>query len=635
MTMYTKQKYDGWYNWGGGGEQLFPDAPVVNVIADYSGNSPSVSYTGDVSKMAVASNYFWGAAMDHVENNFAHNWTARADASYVFGANGLAGVIKSMDFGFRTDLRSATTRQSNWNWVGTSWQTWYIWTGASTANMLSWVGDITTQAPAAAELYKMNTFFGKEQPAMWFPKSSLEAKGGIALWNVFGPSQAGWAGSGTWAYPTWKPLAVGAGCTSGADYYCNAIYTNTAPGSTSQTAGINSPKEDTYAGYFQLNYGHDTFLGTDVPVDGNIGVRVVQTQDNSGPGYFLYPTISSSSCAVASADLLASCNFISGVGTTHVAGVSHTYTDILPSFNFRARLTDQVQLRGAFSQQIVRPDFAFMQNYTTLGYTFGSGLNLNNFAQCTIPGTGSLGPCLSGQGGNPNLKPLHANNYDVSIEWYFAPTGNLSFAMFHKDIANYFATGTKPETYTHNGVTQTFYVQRYYNGDKGRVEGFELAYQQFYDSLPGAWGGLGLQANYTKIYNSGGQNPSWNITSPAGSVLAADSTLPLEGMSNDSYNVAAMYEKYGISARLAYNWRSGFLMTTSAANLNQPVWQEKFGQIDASIFYTFFDHYKIGVQGVNLLKAKTFLDVGGSSYHPRYEWVDADRKLSVVLRASW
>jgi len=106
-------------------------------------------------------------------------------------------------------------------------------------------------------------------------------------------------------------------------------------------------------------------------------------------------------------------------------------------------------------------------------------------------------------------------------------------------------------------------------------------------------------------------------------------------MSNDSYNVAAMYEKYGISARLAYNWRSGFLMTTSAANLNEPVWQEKFGQIDGSIFYTILDHYKIGFQASNILKAKTFLDVGYKNYHPRYEWVDADRKLSVVLRASW
>ena len=206
--------------------------------------------------------------------------------------------------------------------------------------------------------------------------------------------------------------------------------------------------------------------------------------------------------------------------------------------------------------------------------------------------------------------------------------------MFHKDLSNYFMTGTVPVAFTHNGVTQTFAVTEYVNGGKGKVEGFEFGYQQFYDSLPGAWGGLGFAANYTKIYNSGGANPTVNLFESA-QLNNANIPLPLEGMSPDSYNLQLMYEKYGISGRLAYNWRSRFLLTTSAANVKQPVWSENYGQLDGSVFYSFMGHYKIGIQATNLMKQTTILDVGYSDFHPRYDWIETDRKISIILRANW
>ncbi|MDE2112560.1 MAG: TonB-dependent receptor [Alphaproteobacteria bacterium] len=639
MTMYTKLIHNTWHN-GTTWDLMYPNAPVVNVVNDFSGDTPTIGYTGDVAGMAVKSNYVWGAAMDHLENNYAHNYTARADMSYTFGENGAAGWLKSVNFGFRADLKQAVTRQSNWNWVGTSFQTWYVWTGLSDAALLSDVGNIATQGSTAAqnatELYKMSSFFGKELPSMWFPKASLLSGGEQALWSVFGSTQDGWKNSGTWAYPTWQPLAIKYACGNTVSYKCNTIYNNTTPSATSQSGGINDQTEDTYAGYAQFNYAHDTFLGADVPVDGNIGVRIVQTQDNSGPGYFLLPSVSACSSTHCT-DVVQAYNFVGNSGNSMVlpgAAVTHTYTNVLPSFNFRAHLTDQLQARLAFSQQIVRPDFAFTQNYTSLGYNFVTTIDPSTTPPTTSTSFRGGTAGLTGSGGNPNLKPLHSNNYDVSLEWYFAPTGSLSFALFHKDISNYFMSGLEKDTYTRNGITENFYVTRYFNGNKGKVEGFELAYQQFYDSLPGAWGGLGLQANYTKIYNSGGANTSYNI-SDATALANAAAALPMEGMSNDSYNIAAMYEKYGVSARLAYNWRSGFLMTTSAANLNEPVWQRSFGQLDGSVFYSFMDHYKIGFQATNILKTQTVLQVGYASYHPNYEWVDADRKLSVILRANW
>jgi hypothetical protein len=33
------------------------------------------------------------------------------------------------------------------------------------------------------------------------------------------------------------------------------------------------------------------------------------------------------------------------------------------------------------------------------------------------------------------------------------------------------------------------------NGESGKVQGFEIGYQQFFNSLPGAFSGLGIAAN--------------------------------------------------------------------------------------------------------------------------------------------
>jgi TonB-dependent receptor len=297
----------------------------------------------------------------------------------------------------------------------------------------------------------------------------------------------------------------------------------------------------------------------------------------------------------------------------------------MPSFDARAHLTDQLQARVAYSQAIVRPDISYTQNYTYIGFAFGTGSLGGTFQ----PGTGR-----TGTGGNPNLNPMHAQQYDASLEWYFAPTGSLTFTLFHKDLSGYFLAATRPESITNNGVTEIFEITRTYNGTRGKVQGFELAYQQFYDSLPGALGGLGLQANYTKIYNSGGANQAPNIIDPT-QVTAAAAPLPMEGMSNDSFNLALLYEKYGISGRLAYNWRSSYLLTSSASNVKEPVWTGNYGALDGSILYTMFEHYKVGVQMTNILNAKTRFYAGVNNLRPWYSTVETDRKISLILRASW
>ena len=68
------------------------------------------------------------------------------------------------------------------------------------------------------------------------------------------------------------------------------------------------------------------------------------------------------------------------------------YDDVLPSFNFRYHLTDELQLRFAAAKAIVRPTFSQMMPYTSLSFTFES----DGFTPDDVsPYTGS--------GGNPLL----------------------------------------------------------------------------------------------------------------------------------------------------------------------------------------------------------------------------------------
>ncbi|OYW81094.1 MAG: hypothetical protein B7Z26_05510 [Asticcacaulis sp. 32-58-5] len=337
---------------------------------------------------------------------------------------------------------------------------------------------------------------------------------------------------------------------------------------------------------------------------------------------------------VATAGNCAVYNSVVTFGSSNIPVSGGTeYTNVLPSLNLRLKYNDQLQFRFAASKAIVRPEMGWLSPYTTLGASFTTVDNGDGTQHVQAYS-------LTGQGGTANIQPVEANQYDLTAEWYFAPTSSLTLALFRKDMKNYIYVQSVPETYTNNGQTITFNVNRYINGSEdGKVEGFEIAYNQFFDFLPGIWSGLGVQANYTRIESSGGRNPVASIADGNQITNANLNGLPLEGMSPDSYNLAVMYEKYGISARLAYNWRSDYLYTTSAANVNRPMWSEEYGQLDGSIFYDITPKFKIGIQGTNLGRDVAYTRVSSDLTRPLdtqyYSATKTDRRISVVLRGSF
>ncbi|HWU50858.1 MAG TPA: TonB-dependent receptor [Asticcacaulis sp.] len=559
-----------------------PDATI-----DISGALPVISVSNEAT-VADPSEYWWAAAMDHVEDNSGKELAARIDGDYDIDA----GWLKDFKFGVRATDKNYDTRQSGYNWSALSYQYW----GAPGAGAYPVYGSDT-----GADTYSVRDFSNFMNGAVpvpgtvVFPSAQIVNQGTAHTYDILKSTEtAGWG---------WTPLST--------DYSAYAA-----------SGGLNFQKEKTTAIYGLLKFGHDVNLGgSERAIDGNIGVRYVETK-STGASYIVMaaPTVITSQCNANCTEFNNYLAFASG-GFTQPYNGGRNYSNVLPNLNVRLKWNDQLQFRFGASEGMVRPDMAWLNPYSSLGATvYWRGTDGKTFDHADYTGTG----------GNPNLKPITAAQYDWTGEWYFAPTGSLTVDLFYKKLKNYIYSGTSEETYTNNGQTLTFDVTRQQNGDvDGTVKGYELAYQQFYDALPAPFNGLGLQANYTHIDSSGGRNSG----STNGSSLNA---LPLEGMSPDSYNVALMYEKYGISARLAYNWRSTYLYTTSAANVNRPLWSQSFGQVDGSVFYTINDHYKIGVQITNLGHSTTRQLVSSDLDNPLvrefYSAIKTDKRISFVLR---
>ena len=574
--------------------------PDTTLAFNLNGNNPYMLLSQNPNMLTNPANYWWAAAMDHLEDNDAHSWSERLDGDYEFPES---EWLDSFRFGIRATDKISITRETGYNWSILSRQYW----GGGDAMFLN------SSTPAfASQLVSFNDFFRGKVPvpgAGWFPSYQLVRNGTAYAYSILkGTEDAGFG---------WTPLTTD--------------WSKAVPGTDNPISGVNDQHERTYAAYGLLRFSHEhTLFGR---MDGNIGVRVVRTEEHAGAGSItinpLQSPIDPSKCIASYG--AAACQFlVDATAFTGGAGQSfgfpdNNYTDVLPTANLRFLLTKDLQLRFAAGKAVVRPTFTQMSPFTSVGFSF---LGNTGYQPAEVNSQ-------AGTGGNPELKPTRANQFDSSLEWYFARTGSLTFDFFYKDIHDYIFSGNSPETLTSNGVTETFQVVRFQNGSKGRVRGFELAYQQFFDFLPGPLAGLGVQGNLTLVDSSGGRNAALNVLDVNQTNGAADQTLPLEGMSRWSYNANLMYERWRISARLAWNWRERYLLTTSAANINAPVWSENYGQLDGEVFLTATKNVKVGVQATNLLNSRTYLDVGGALLAPRYSWTDTDRRYALAVRAQF
>jgi TonB-dependent receptor len=299
-------------------------------------------------------------------------------------------------------------------------------------------------------------------------------------------------------------------------------------------------REQSYAGYVKANFGFD--LGT-MPVDGNIGLRVVDTRAEQ--------------------------NAVSLVVTDHGVGSNPQYTfsyistnntketaDWMPSLNAKATLQENLFLRVALSRTVTRPTFVQLN----------PGLSLSA-STATLLGSGSSG--------NPDLTPVKADNADMTLEYYYGASNSITGAVFYRQVYGYIASSVTPETI--GGIV--YQVTRPVNSPGGHIDGFEVAYTQFLDFLPDWWSGFGIQANATFVDGK------------------------FQNISKWSYNAVGIYEYGPVSIRAAYNWRSGFQEgVTPGGGINPPLFYAKSQPwLDLSASYRATDNLTFTFDATNLL----------------------------------
>ncbi|MCC8484776.1 TonB-dependent receptor [Xanthomonas campestris pv. raphani] len=549
---------------------VFSATYLPGLTYDVSGRYPSVQIANPAFTQDP-SNYFWAAAMDHLGKNRGRQLSTRVDLEYTFDDS---SWLRFARFGMRATDRNQINKNSGYNW-GVISDNWAAIPG--TSNGLANMSDFMTDQ---SSLFTFSNFFRgavNVPTRLIVPNSSLVGNYGSASQMI--QQIVALRGSG-WAPDTYQPQDT------------------------------NRQFERTQAAYAALYFGNDEAWG--IPVDGNVGVRVVQTKTQA-EGFGQFQDLAGLN---VSPELQARYT-----GQYFENNAQGSYTNVLPSLNLRLRFSDTLQWRFAASKAMARPDYTQLQPYVLLN------VETNDAGQATD---------FVGTAGNPNLKPMVANQFDTALEWYFDTSDMLYATLFYKKVKDYFSTQTRSEIYDN----RAWLVTRPYNMDEGTIRGAELGYTQFFDQLPGWLSGFGVNANFTFVDSQGGTNTAID---PFTNVTVGGVELPLEGLSRRSYNLAGIYEKGPLSLRLAYNWRSRYLLTTSDAATRLPTWADDYGQLDGSFFYRFNDHLQLGLQANNLTNTVTKVLMGPTSYeggevdprlYTRSSFVN-DRRYSLVLRMNW
>jgi iron complex outermembrane receptor protein len=331
-------------------------------------------------------------------------------------------------------------------------------------------------------------------------------------------------------------------------------------------AGAFSATEQSYAEYAQAKYNFD--VGS-VAFDGVVGVRVVQTL-----GEF------SGTSRVTN----------NNVTTLVPRTIRQNYTDVLPNVSLRIRPIDKLQLRLGYTQTRTRVDFG----------SLNPAVNVTQIVRDPSLPVDPTDPNAQvnayGWGGNPDLVPLTSNNYDVSAEYYFSSTGNITIAGFYRDL---FGFTKNYDRVVQDPVYGLIRINRPENSGAGKIKGFEIGAQTFLDFLPEAFKGFGVQGNVTYIDGTKRQ--------PA--VLGGGGAfVPIEGLSKWTYNAAVFYERNGLTGRLSYNRRSPWVTNYEpgpGGSQYTGVGVRATSRLDASVSYDISKHLTASLDVANLL-AKPF-----------------------------
>ncbi|WP_174278949.1 TonB-dependent receptor [Sphingomonas bacterium] len=614
----------------------------ANTFIDLSGSRPTLTIEptkADNVNLAAGgiinpNNYSYYSASDHTEDSDGTEYALRADADYDLGD----GWLDVLRVGGRYADRDQTVRYSAYNWQNIA-NTWAQNAAYYNIDSPAYPAGNYGVASIPHDFYngnQLNTnsfvFFNNDKLA------HLDQLGAALDRSVTGVGDFNGICSN---------LGARAGETVTGDFGCYL------------PSEILKVDERTFAGYAMLKFGgHESRIGG-IGLSGNIGARAIWTRDSTQGAFTFAPAFTANELICSSGPIINGRPTVTSGCITSADEIkfndnssilnkaqAHDFR-VLPSFNMKLDVTSKLIGRFAYSRAISRPDIGLLRNFISVNRI---SPNLTDPANPAITfGPDGVTPVAykfryTAVSGNPRLKPVSADQFDVGAELYFSKSGSLTGGLFYKKFYDYIQNSTYNLTVTNNGVTRDILVRGPSNGKGAKIEGAEVAFHSFFDALPGPLKGLGMEANYTYVHNSGIKSTGLiaeNAAGTAGGGVSYDTTAVkpdrLEGVSTHTFNVVGLYEYQRISLRLAYAWRSKYLVTALDCCTGLPIWQNSIGLLDGSIRFRLAPQFEFSLEGSNLLGTDTITkqQVDNAGTLKDYEWLRTDRRIQFGARVTF
>lgn len=228
---------------------------------------------------------------------------------------------------------------------------------------------------------------------------------------------------------------------------------------------------------------------------------------------------------------------------------NYIYTDVLPSVHLKYELTDNQNIRASYFSSLSRPGFGEQIPYVTDGDYYK-----------TI--------------GNPGLKHITADNYDLRYEFFPGGADQLLIGTFYKKIYNpieYFVV-------TNGGPSAQFIKPA---NDPGNAinYGFEVLATKFF-------GVIGFSVNYTYTHSRITTNKLLYYYDDATKDFQqknVNESRPLQGQADHVGNASILFKsaKLGLDMQLAFVY-TGERLNQASPYYNLDFYQHAYSQLDFS-----------------------------------------------------
>lgn len=348
----------------------------------------------------------------------------------------------------------------------------------------------------------------------------------------------------------------------------------------------NDVTEQTWAGYLQADY--DSTLG-EIPVRGNFGLRVIKTSVTSR-GFRGPLTVNPAPGGGFIINAPATGDLIPIVGR-------NDYTSFLPSFNFVADVTPELQGRAAVFRALSRPDpsqLGFGRVFRTVTDTDATSVDeLIGLANAT---------------GNPQLNPLLSWNFDAALEWYPDKDTILAGGVYYKRFNGGFETVGQLESFDVNGAPlDALVTTQQTTSTTSTIYGFELTAAHRLSFLPAPLDGLGFKLSYnfakSNFRNEDGFLGAFSTVQPDGSITTVEALIPpanLFGLSKHVLSAQVYYEIGPFDFQGVYKYRSPYFQQFVGDSSGRLRFTDQTDIFEARISVKLNDELRLSFEALNI-----------------------------------